>query len=147
MGYVKRHAVVDARYTTVNMIRTIEDVLGFGPMTLNDAYESPMAHAFSRKDKNWTYDAVEPAPLTATTLPLTSQAMLLPKWHDIHDAAWWGAKTKGYEWHVADHIPSMAFNHILWNGLMPGKPYPGRNGLDYSHKADQATITAKPAQG
>lgn len=145
--YVKHHAVVDARYTTVNMIRTIEDVLGFGPMTLNDAYERPMAHAFSRKDKNWTYEAVEPAPLTATALPLTSQAMLLPKWHDIHPATWWAAKTKGYDWHMADHIPSMAFNHILWEGLMPGKPYPGRNGLDYSHKADQATVAVDRVQG
>ncbi|MDD2876665.1 MAG: bifunctional YncE family protein/alkaline phosphatase family protein [Acidiphilium sp.] len=131
--YVKHHAVVDARYSTVNMLRTMEDILGMGPMTLNDAYERPMAHAFSRDDKNWTYDAVEPALLTATTLPLTSQALLLrPKWHDIHLAAWWAAKTSGYDWHVEDHIPAAAYDRILWEGMMPGKPYPGRNGFDYS---------------
>lgn len=46
--YVKHPAVVSARYSTVNMIRTIEDVLGFGPMTLNDAYERPMTAVFDR---------------------------------------------------------------------------------------------------
>ncbi len=141
--YVKHQKVVVARYTTVNMIRTIEDVLRFGPMTLNDAYERPMARAFSQQDANWTYTAVEPAPLTATQLPLTTQAMALPVWRDIHDAAWWAAQTKGYDWHAEDEIPAVAFNHILWQGLMPGQPYPAaRNGIDYSHKADQASVSA-----
>ncbi|MCW8305949.1 bifunctional YncE family protein/alkaline phosphatase family protein [Acidiphilium sp. PA] len=146
--YVKHHAVVDARYTTVNMIRTIEDVMGMAPMTLNDAYERPMAHVFSRKDKTWTFNAVEPAPLAATTLPISSQAMRDSLWHDVHNAAWWSAKTKGYDWKVEDKIPAVAYDHILWEGMMPGKPYPGRNGLDYSHKADQAATGVKqPTQG
>ncbi|MGC9269962.1 beta-propeller fold lactonase family protein [Acidiphilium sp.] len=143
--YVKHHAVVDARYSTVNMLRTIEDILGMGPMTLNDAYERPMAHAFSRADKSWNFNAIEPVPLTTTTLPVSTQAMLAPKWHDIHNAAWWTAQTKGYDWRVEDHIPAVAYDHILWEGMMPGRPYPGRNGLDYSHKADQATLDSKPA--
>ncbi|HUX73014.1 MAG TPA: beta-propeller fold lactonase family protein [Steroidobacteraceae bacterium] len=131
--YVRRHAVVDTRYSTVNMIRTIEDVLGMGPMTLNDAYERPMTDVFSRNDGRWTYAAEEPAPLSATQLPMTRRAMLLPEWHDIHNAAWWTAKTKGYDWRQEDKIPAVAYDHILWQGMMPGKGYPGRTGFDYSH--------------
>jgi DNA-binding beta-propeller fold protein YncE len=122
--YVKQHQVVDTRYTTVNMIRTIEDVLDFGPMTLNDAYERPMSHAFDKSNRHWTYNAALPAPLTATQLPLSTQAMLTPKWHELHNAAWWAAQTKGYNWHEEDKIPTAAFNLILWDGLKPGQPYP-----------------------
>ncbi len=120
--YVKRHAVVDARYTTVNMLRTIEDVLGFGPMTLNDAYEGPMTEAFDTAQASWTYQAVEPAPLTATSLPFKRHAAVL--FHDIHAASWWAAQTRGYDWHREDKIPAEAFNRILWQGLKPGQPYP-----------------------
>ena len=131
--YVRHGAVVTARYTTVNMIRTIEDVLGFGPLTLNDAYERPMTNAFSEQAANWSYTAIAPQPLTATSLPLTTQAMLMPEWHDIHNAAWWAQQTKGYDWQVEDRIPTAAYNHVLWEGLMPGKPYPTlRDGRDYS---------------
>ena len=41
--YVKHGAVVSRRYTTVNMVRTIEAVLGLAPMGLNDALAAPMA--------------------------------------------------------------------------------------------------------
>jgi len=119
------------------MIRTIEDVLRIGPMTLNDAYERPMTDVFGRKHARWTYAALEPAPLSATHLPMTRRAMLLPKWHDIHNAAWWAAKTKGYDWRQEDKIPAVAYDRILWQGMMPGKLYPGRTGFDYSHARAQ----------
>ncbi len=122
--YVRRHAVVSDRYTTVNLIRTIEDILGFGPMTLNDAYERPMASVFSRTVKDWDYRAVEPRPLTATALPQTRQARALPRWHRVHPASWWAARTRGYDWHVEDDIPTVAFDHILWKGLKGRRPYP-----------------------
>jgi DNA-binding beta-propeller fold protein YncE len=139
--YVKHGAVIGTRFSTVNMIRTMEDILGFQPLTLNDAYERPMANVFDRSNRNWNYNAKVPAPLTTTSLPLTTQAMLMPKWHDLHDAAWWAANTKGYNWRVEDDIPAVAYDHVMWDGMMPGVPYPVfRNGLDYARKADQASI-------
>lgn len=68
--YVRRGIVDSTRYSTVNLLRTIEDVLGTGPMTLNDAYARPMADAFDiQQPPDWTYTAVWPLPLTATKLP------------------------------------------------------------------------------
>jgi hypothetical protein len=122
--YVKHHAVVSDRYTTVNLVRTIEDILGFGPMTLNDAYERPMATVFDRNARHWDFHATEPRPLTATRLPQSSEAMTLPRWHKPRPAQWWAQQTRGYDWHVEDDIPTVAFNHVLWQGLHPGTPYP-----------------------
>lgn len=127
--YVKHQAVVSARYSTVNMIRTIEDVLGFGPMTLNDAYERPMTAAFDRDQPRWSFSAVEPAPLTATDLPQTTQASALPRWHSSHPARWWAQRTRGYDWSVEDHIPTLDFDHLIWRGLRAGQPYPHTLGV------------------
>src|SRR5262249_13643708 len=44
--YVKQGAVVARDYTTVNMVRTIEDVLGLEPMGLTDGLATPMANVF-----------------------------------------------------------------------------------------------------
>jgi hypothetical protein len=43
-----------------------------------------------------------------------------------HNAAWWAAKTKGFDFSVADHVPAALYNRVLWEGLMPGKAYPAK---------------------
>jgi hypothetical protein len=68
--YVKRAAVVSKRYTTVNVVRTIEAILGIGPLGLNDAFASPMSDVFDRSLSAWSYEAVVPALLHSTQLPL-----------------------------------------------------------------------------
>lgn len=123
--YVRHHAVVSTRYSTVNMIRTIEDILGFGPMTINDAYQPPMTDIFNPAQANWTFTATEPAPLTATQLPQATHAALTPAWHDTHNAQWWARATPHYDWDVEDHIPTAQFNRILWSGMNMKGPYPG----------------------
>ena len=45
--YVKQNAVVSTRYSTVNMVRTIEDVLGLEHLNLNTAYQRPMTDVFN----------------------------------------------------------------------------------------------------
>jgi hypothetical protein len=43
----------------------------------------------------------------------------------LHDAAWWAAKTKGFDFSDADRIDADAFNRILWQGSMGDDvPYP-----------------------
>ncbi len=41
--YVKQGALISNPYTTVSLLRTIEDILGTEPMGLNDGLAKPMA--------------------------------------------------------------------------------------------------------
>jgi YVTN family beta-propeller protein len=132
--YVKQGAVVSARYSTVNMLRTIEDILGIEPMSLNDAYQGPMSDIFDLKAKNWSYVAT-PSPLLAHTslpLPHTKLGRLAPLPHDAH---YWAEKTRGYDWSKEDRIPAVAYNRILWAGIKGRAPYPTeRSGKDLGRK-------------
>jgi hypothetical protein len=126
--------VVSRRYNTVNLLRTIEEILGFGPLGLNDAVQPPMTAVFSVRRKQWTYEAIVPAVLRSTELPLpaekksTTAAPAFPQ----HDAEYWAEQTRGFDFSVEDRLDSARFNVILWNGLKDNnKPYPaerdGRN--------------------
>ena len=143
--YVKHRAVVSDHYSTVSMLRTIEDVLGLGTLGVHDAGVPPMANAFDITKSEWTYSAV-PAPILLTsTLPIMAKqivanghALALP--HPTHDAAWWEAKTRGFDFSVEDRIDSEKFNRILWEGLMGDKPYPTtRSGADLRHSSSSTT--------
>ncbi|HEV2288015.1 MAG TPA: beta-propeller fold lactonase family protein [Candidatus Acidoferrales bacterium] len=137
-AYVKQGAVVSAHYDTVNLLRTIEDVLGMKPMGINDAVAEPMADVFTTEYKPWTYTAIVPDVLRSTQLPIGSAAAgagaaqsgvhAKPR----HDAAYWAEKTKGMDFSVEDHVDPEKFNRIVWYGLMGDDvPYPTeRSGRD-----------------
>ncbi len=132
--YVKQHAVISRRYNTVNVLRTIEEILGTKPLGLNDAVQPPMTEVFSIQQKSWTYKAAVPAVLRTTQLPLPSakKSSALPLVLPQHDAAYWAEQTKDLDFNVEDRVDSAKFNLILWNGLKDGgEPYPEeRNGRD-----------------
>jgi YVTN family beta-propeller protein len=133
--YVKRGYVDSARYNTVSMLRTIEDILGIKPLNLNDAHSMPMIDAFDIKQQQWDYMATPSAYLAQTTLPIprekfTSAARETPP-IPLHDAAWWSEQCKGMDFSVEDHLDTAKFNRILWIGTMGDKPYPdSRSGED-----------------
>jgi YVTN family beta-propeller protein len=143
--YVKHGAVVSTHYSTVNFLRTIEDILGIDHLSIHDAYQMPMTNVFDTSQASWTYTATVPAPLSATTLPIATQAAMnniTVHWHDEHPSTYWAALTRGYNWSKEDEIPTMQFNHVLWTGLMPGRPYPVvRNGIDYGKPKTAALTT------
>jgi YVTN family beta-propeller protein len=134
--YVKQGAVVSHFYTTVNMVRTIEDVLGVSHLSIHDSSLPPMTDAFDTTQNCaltqaggstcWTYTATPAQVLYNTTLPLPNAANInratLPK--TTHDAAWWAAKTKGMNFKEEDLNDPASFNRIIWEGMMGGKPYP-----------------------
>jgi hypothetical protein len=141
--YVKQGAVVSARFNTVSMLRTIEEILGIKPLGLNDALQPPMTEVFSLKQATWNYSVRVPAVLRSTQLPLpapserqkTSPAGatgVLPI--PTHDAGYWAEKTQGFDFSVEDKLDSARFNLVLWNGLKgEDHPYPTeRNGRDLS---------------
>jgi hypothetical protein len=124
--YVKQKAVVSTHYATVNMLRTIEEVLGLNKLSVHDSGVPPMTDAFDTTQASWTYSAVPAQILFNTTLPILNKYVVnrdnLPQ--TTHDAAWWEAKTKGFDFSQEDRIDSDKFNRIIWDGMMGGKPYP-----------------------
>ena len=146
--YVKQHAVVSTRYSTVNMVRTIEDILGIDHLNLNDAYQRPMADVFNLAQSTWTYRGTKSPYLATTPLattiasnsaktgePAMQYADNLPA-KQLRGAAWFARKTRHFDWSDADRIAGEtgdadAMNRIEWEGVHPGVPYPThRSGAD-----------------
>jgi YVTN family beta-propeller protein len=142
--YVKHGSIISKYFTTVSMVRTIEDVLGIKPLGLNDAFQSPMTEVFSAQEGEWTYTARVPAILRTTQLPLPAPSVA-EKSHagaswsiSRHDAAYWSEQTKEFDFSAEDKLDSDRFNLVLWNGLKGNnQPYPAdRRGRDLrKHRA------------
>src|SRR5437879_56159 len=131
--YVKQGAVVSKRYTTVSMIATIVDILGIEHLGTYDALQQPMTDAFSKSMTRWSFKSIVPRILRTTELPLptdNAKSWLtqdpLSAWYaePRHQAAYWTAKTAGFNFDRPDQIESAKYNVILWQGLAAGAvPY------------------------
>jgi len=142
--YVKHHAVVSERYTTVNMIRTIEDVMGLKPLNFHDAHARPMTAVFDLNQPGWSYDAKVPAILHSTKLPLPPAPPGAPVVKPSHDAAYWSKAMKGFDFSVEDRLDPVAYNKALWQGIKGNAPYPSkRPGTNMRRDAARETA-AKP---
>ena len=122
--YVRHKALVSTPYTTVNLLRTMEDILGLAPMGLEDGAARPMVDIFNTKQKNWRYDALMPQILRTTALPLSAYAP--PRKGAItepcfaaptHGALYWAKAMQGEDFQVEDHLDVDKFNAALWQGL------------------------------
>ena len=128
--YVKQGAVVSTRYSQVNALRTMEDILGTEHMNLNTASQKPMADVFDIHSSGaWTFTAEASTVLAGTTLAseagergvrYASGPVVKPK----HGAKYWAKVTAGFDFSDADRVPPARFNRVLWRGLKGGKPYP-----------------------
>jgi hypothetical protein len=153
--YVRQGKVVSTRYATVNMLRTIEDILGLEHLSLHDAGVRPMSHVFSISQKpDWTYTAVPSQFLLATQLPIPPQTARnhsgsLPQ--PLHDSQWWADQTKPFSFVKEDLNDADTYNRVLWRGTMGDKPYPtARSGRDLHRNRKNllhsaATATTIPA--
>lgn len=151
-AYVKQGVVVSTRYSTVNMIRTIEDLLGMQPLGLNDGLQPPMTDVFTRELKPWNYTPIVPQVLYTTTLPLPPPnsgnqlpAAKLRTPHPPRDAAYWARKMQGFDFKHSDHLDVARFNRILWEGMKGDDvPYPTtRSGRDLRANRDKLLAAAK----
>ena len=127
--YVKQNTVVSTRYSTVNLLRTIEDILGMEPLSMFDAYQRPMSDVFDLKQTTWDFRAVPSAALLHTKLPLPKKAAKNTRVQDnsfapAHDAAYWTKVTRGYDWRAEDRIDADAYNRVLWEGMKGAQTYP-----------------------
>jgi DNA-binding beta-propeller fold protein YncE len=148
--YVKHQAVVSRRYTTVNLLRTIEAVLGLEPMGLTDGLAEPMSQVFDTAQTGWSFDARVPGVLRTTKLPLPPLAsaaqdrcIQAPR----RSAEWWAAAMAGQNFDEEDRLDTAAFNHALWRGLKgDAAPYPSRrDGRDLSGDRARLLKTAGTA--
>ncbi len=132
--YVKQNAVVSERYTTVNMVKTIEAVLGMAPTSLFSAAAAPMSEVFDLNQTKWNYNALVPELLRTSQLPLPLRTAenSLPRtpWaeqfaKDLHNAAYWQKRLGDMDYDEEDKLDTPRFNRELWKGMMGSrKPYP-----------------------
>jgi YVTN family beta-propeller protein len=128
--YVKQGKVVSAPYNTIAMLRTIEDVLGFGPLGLYDKLARPMTDVF---DKNldpttFKYAALTAGALSGTKALARRDLARMDEYYAAlrigHDAAYWERVMKGQNFAREDDLHVEQFNRALWVGLMGSRPYP-----------------------
>lgn len=123
--YVKQSAVVSKHYTTVNMLRTITDVLGIDHLGVYDANLPPMTEVFDLSESKWSYKAIASSLLKNTALPLSAEVQLTASVKPTQPASYWIAKTSQFDFTEEDNLDAVAYNKILWEGLMKDRPYPG----------------------
>ncbi len=132
-AYTRRHEVISTFYTTVALLRTIEDILGVDHLGLYDANAQPMSDVFTTQQNLGPYDPVIPGILcrppvhrglvpACTDRSAAKTAVVTP----LRNGAWWAHVTSGFDFHQPDAIDSEAFNRILWIGTKGQDiPYPG----------------------
>jgi DNA-binding beta-propeller fold protein YncE len=146
--YVKQGKVVSEFYTTVSMIRTIEDVLSLEHLNLHTAAVRPMAEVFDLNQKDWDFHAEPSSYLADTDLPVPKkQGAIL---HPSHDAAYWAEKTQQFDFTKEDNLSDPeAFNRIIWAGLKGDAQYPvERSGKNLrNNRPDQTAVGRRDTQG
>ena len=138
--YVKQGTVIGTRYSQVNALRTIEDILWTDHINLNTASQRPMADVFDiTSSGKWTYTAEISSVLATTSLDLAQGDQPIkfatgPMVKPRHDVAYWSEKSAGLNFEDADAVPAAKYNRILWAGTMGKRLYPTIRGHSSSQK-------------
>lgn len=123
-GAVAQGVRSSTRYTTPSVLRTVELLLGLGPLALPDAVAPPIVEAFDTSRTAPRFRAVVPEVLRGTKLPLPAlnagerQPIGAPRGSSQAWAAW----TEGYDFDEADKVPAWAFERLLARQLGPAAP-------------------------
>jgi DNA-binding beta-propeller fold protein YncE len=148
--YVRHGALVSTRYTTINILRTIESLLGLKPLSLNDALAAPMADVFDPAQTIWTYDAQASDVLRSTQLPISSDRFVHAKQTagatcPVRSSRYWAEVMEGQDFRTEDNLDTEAFNAALWRGLGVGPQPRERDGGDLkSGRADLFKTVVQP---
>jgi len=139
--YVKKGAVVSTRYTTINLLRTITDILGVDHLGAFDSTQGPMTDVFDLSQTSWTFSAQPSGLLANSQLPLPTGIAFASKMKPTHSNGYWVAKTRNLDFSSEDKVDAVAYNKILWEGLMGSKPY--RTGREPARKG-KADVANQP---
>ena len=118
--YIKHHVTVSTHYTTVNILKTIETILSFESLSVNDQYADFMYDIFDTQQKNWIYKALVPNILYATDLklPKSKVEIYVPS---EHSKQYWIKAMRGQNFKDEDKLDTDAFNKALWEGIHGSK--------------------------
>lgn len=115
--YTKRREVISTYYSQINMVRTIEDILGLPPMNQLDQSAESMADCFTRKPDFRQYKAVKNnIPIDELNPPLVSLS---------GSQLYWAEKSMEQDLDNVDRIDEDVFNRIIWHSVKGYDiPYP-----------------------
>jgi len=115
--YTKRNEVVSTYYSQINMVRTMENILGIPPMNQFDLMAEPMFDCFTETPDFKPYKALNNnIPLDEINPPLQS---LNGK------KLYWAEKSMEQDLEDYDRIDEDDFNRILWHAMKGyDRPYP-----------------------
>jgi len=147
--YVRHGALVSTRYTTINMLRTIEAILGLKPLGLNDALAISMADVFDPAQSQWSYRAAAADILRTTQLPIPTDRFIARRSAAStcpgRSASYWAAAMNGQRFATEDRLDVAAFNSALWRGLGTGPEPQVREGRNLRDERTLRTKDLKPA--
>jgi hypothetical protein len=110
-GFVKHGFVDHTMYSTSSMLRTIELILGIGPMSQYDAAAQPMWRCFTSTPNLTPFHS------------LAARVNLMDKNTAMNE---WQRRSEKFNLAKEDAVPDLEFNTVLWYGLKGEKiPFPG----------------------
>jgi YVTN family beta-propeller protein len=118
--YTKRGKVISTYYSQINMVRTIENILGLPPMNQLDLTAEPMYDCFTNKPDFTPYNALKNnIPLDQLNPPLISLS---------GDQLYWAEKSMEQDLDGVDRIDEDIFNRIIWHAVKGySRAYPALN--------------------
>jgi len=115
--YTKRGEVISTYYSQINMIRTMENILGIPPMNQLDLTAEAMFDCFVSEPDFTSYKAVQ------NNIPLDK---LNPALSSLSgDQLYWAKKSMEQDLDDVDRIDDDVFNRIIWHAVKGySRPYP-----------------------
>ncbi len=115
--YTKRKEVISTYYSQINMVRTIENILGILPMNQFDFGAEPMSDCFMDKPNFTPYKAMP------TNIPIDQINPPLSKL--IGEQRRWAIKSLEQDLDDFDRVDEDTFNRIIWHSVKGYDiPYP-----------------------
>jgi phospholipase C len=121
-GFVKRGYVDHTPYSTTSVLRTMELILGMGPMSQYDAAATPMWRCFDSSPKAFPFKAIIPG------VSLNEKSTAINQWQK---------KSEQFNFAKEDSNNDIEFNRVLWHGIKGDIPFPG------PRRAGFLTVNAK----
>lgn len=109
-GFVKRGVVDHTPYTTSSMLRTMELILGMGPMTQYDAAATPMWRCFDNSAKPFEFKAILP------DVDMNKRNTAINEWQK---------RSEKFNFAKEDANNDIEFNKVLWHAIKGNVPFPG----------------------